>query len=580
MKRIFTKIFVAYLSIIIVLTLPILYFSFNTISENYQRNLIQSQINISHTIDIDIQPLLLSNDFTKLDSVIKDLGAQINSRITIIDINGKVIADSKANPNSMDNHADRPEVVKALQSGIGTSVRHSYTINQDMMYVATPLKVNNTLFGVTRLSIFMEDYARLIDSLEYKILQIVIIVAVISCLLALFLSRTLTRPIILLAKASKDVANGNFSIRTNIKTNDELKSLGDSFNNMIERLESLFNQTNSQKDELNKIISSIQEGLVVINNSGLITLCNDSFKNITGYDALIGKHYWEIIRDNQANKTIKKMIESETNITSEIELKNDFYICSANHINDKSELVLIFYNISELKKLENIKRDFVVNVSHELRTPLTVIKGYIETIEDDIDEKNQKYISIIKNHTNRLINIVQDLLTVSQLEEINVKLDISEIDVKLLFDSLRNTFDQKLKNKNIELLIDYNNNINGFKADAFKLEQMFINLIDNAIKYTEKGSIKVTATPESDHVKFVVSDTGIGIPIKDQDRIFERFYTVDKSRSRQLAGTGLGLSIVKHIVNLHRGKISLESEIEIGSKFTVLLPYSSTINGY
>ncbi len=579
MKRIFTKIFFGYLLIIIVLILPILYFSFNTISENYQRNLIQSQINISHTIDIDIQPLLLSRDLVKLDSVVKDLGGNINSRITIIDINGKVIADSKANPTSMDNHADRPEVVKALQSGLGTSVRHSYTINQDMMYVATPLKVNNALFGVTRLSILMEDYTSLINSLEYKILQIVLIVAVISCLLALFLSRTLTKPIIILAKASKDVANGNFTIRTNVKTNDELESLGDSFNNMIERLESLFNQTNSQKDELNKIISSIQEGLVVIDNNGLIILSNDSFKLITGYEALIGKHYWEVIRDNQANKTIKKMIESEINITAEIELKNDFFICSANHINDKSELVLIFNNISELKKLEYIKRDFVVNVSHELRTPLTVIKGYIETIEDDIEEKNKKYISIIKNHTNRLINIVQDLLTVSQLEDINVKLDISDIDLNSLFENLNNTFEQKLKTKNITLSIDYNNNIHGFMADAFKLEQMFINLIDNAIKYTEKGSIQISASPESDHIKFVISDTGIGIPIKDQDRIFERFYTVDKSRSRQLAGTGLGLSIVKHIVNLHRGKIFLESESDKGSRFTVLLPYSSTLNG-
>jgi two-component system phosphate regulon sensor histidine kinase PhoR len=355
----------------------------------------------------------------------------------------------------MDNHADRPEVVKALQSGLGTSVRHSYTINQDMMYVATPLRVNNALFGVTRLSIFMEDYSNLIDSLEYKILEIVLFVGVISCLLAFFLSRTLTKPIIILAKASKDVANGNFTIRTNVKTNDELELLGESFNNMIERLESLFNQTNSQKDELNKIISSIQEGLVVIDNNGLIILSNDSFKLITGYEVLIGKHYWEVIRDNQANKTIKKMIESDINITAEIELKNDFFICSANHINDKSELVLIFNNISELKKLEYIKRDFVVNVSHELRTPLTVIKGYIETIEDDIDEKNKKFISIIKNHTNRLINIVQDLLTVSQLEDINVKLDISDIDLDSFFVNLNNTFEQKLKTKNITLSIDY-----------------------------------------------------------------------------------------------------------------------------
>ena len=572
MKRIFTKIFISYISVIILITIPIIYYSFNTIKDNYQKNLIQSQINLSHATLETVNPLIESHDYKKLDSVIKNLGNQIKSRITIIDKNGRVIADSKANPFKMDNHSDRPEVVQAIKSGIGTAIRHSYTINQDMIYVASQIKLNESIFGVIRLSIYMEDFSMLISNLEFQILQIILIAGCIILVLAFIFARSITKPITQMANTMTQVSSGDLTVRTDIHTNDELGVLSDGFNDMISKIELLFNQTKSQKDELDMIISSIQEGLVVIDKNGKISLCNDSFNRITGYSNVIDKYYWEVIRDSGSDKILKRMLGSELGLTEEIELKNEYYICSSNKINNDFEHVLIFYNITELKKLENIKKDFVVNVSHELRTPLTVIKGYIETIEDDVEEKHKKYISIIKNHTNRLINIVQDLLTISQIEENNIKLEIQDIDLNSLFSSFQSTFEQKLEQKGMQLNCEIDPAIINFKGDAFKLEQMFINLIDNAIKYSDKGLIRISAHQEADHIRFEVIDTGVGIPKQDQDRVFERFYTVDKSRSRQLAGTGLGLSIVKHIVSLHKGKISLESEIDKGSKFTILIP--------
>jgi two-component system phosphate regulon sensor histidine kinase PhoR len=389
---------------------------------------------------------------------------------------------------------------------------------------------------------------------------------------ALIFAGNITRPIKDLVLVSKAVANGDFYVKATARTNDELKLLADSFNNMIEKIRFLFQQTNRQKEELNNIISSIQEGLVVIDNEGRILLTNQSFSNIVNNDLSVGKFYWEIIRDVNISKLVKKLQSSEKNLNAEIHLKDDFFICSANHINDRKEFVLIFYNISHLKKLENIKKEFVVNVSHELRTPLTVIKGYIETIEEDIDEKNSKYIKIIKNHTDRLINIVQDLLTVSKLEDANITLDISEIKLKPFFDNLSVTFEQRLKNKNLYLNINLEDQNITLKADEYKLEQLFINLIENAIKYSEQGGITITAKPDNTDIRFEVSDTGIGIPESDISRVFERFYTVDKSRSRISAGTGLGLSIAKHIVNLHLGKILVESKIGIGSKFVITIP--------
>jgi two-component system phosphate regulon sensor histidine kinase PhoR len=572
MKKIFRKIFIAYLVVIAILTTTILYFSFSIIKENYQNNLIETLTNINNPVDRAISPLLLESRFIELDSLVKVMGNDIKARITIIDNDGKVLADSKENPLIMQNHADRPEVIKAMKNGKGSSIRHSSTVNKDMLYVAIPIKFNNKLLGVSRLSIYMDDFDELISSLRDRILQIVFVVVIISLIIALIFAGNISRPINDLVLVSKAVANGDFNVKANARTNDELKLLADSFNNMIEKIRNLFQQTKRQSEELKNIISSIQEGLVVIDNEGKILLTNQSFNNIVNNDLSIDKFYWEIIRDVNISKLVKKLQSSDKNHNAEIHIKDDYFICSANHINDRKEFVLIFYNISHLKKLENIKKEFVVNVSHELKTPLTVIKGYIETIEEDIDEKNGKYIRIIKNHTERLINIVHDLLTVSKLEDANIQLDITEFKLKPFFENLSDTFEQRLKNKNLYLNINLSDENTIVNADEFKLEQLFINLIENAIKYSEKGGITITAKAENSDLRFEVIDTGIGIPESDIRRVFERFYTVDKSRSRNSAGTGLGLSIAKHIVNLHKGKISVESKYGAGSKFMITIP--------
>jgi two-component system, OmpR family, phosphate regulon sensor histidine kinase PhoR len=596
MRKVFTKIFIGYLSIIVILTVFFLVFSFRLIRESYQKSLIQDLIALNHPISLEVTPLLIANKISTLDSIVKTLGIDINERITIINPSGTVLADSKADPSKMENHSDRPEVIKAFSEGKGSSVRHSYTINKDMLYVALPIKDGDNIIGISRISMFMTDVDNLINSLRVKILEVILILVLLSLIFAYFFSKNLTKPIKQLVEVSRAVARGDFDQKVTVKNNDELKFLGGSFNNMIDEIKSLFTQVNNQKIELNNIIASIQEGLVVLDQFGKIVLCNQSFEKMTGFninhtskgvvkgvnvaaieveemnEPLNGKFYWEIIRGTQIAKLVKRMRDNISNINIEVQIKDSYYLCSANHINSKKQIVLIFYNISDLKKLENIKRDFVVNVSHELRTPLTVIKGYIETLEEEIPDSSHKHLEIMKNHTNRLINIVQDLMTVSQLEESNVKLILAEVDIKKLFDDLNNTFEQKIKEKNLYLVFNINEDIPKFQADDFKLEQMFINLIENAIRYTEYGGITVNAAKEGSNIKFEVIDTGIGIPENDIDRIFERFYTVDKSRSRQNAGTGLGLSIVKHIIMLHKGKISVESSLGNGSKFSVLLP--------
>jgi two-component system phosphate regulon sensor histidine kinase PhoR len=234
--------------------------------------------------------------------------------------------------------------------------------------------------------------------------------------------------------------------------------------------------------------------------------------------------------------------------------------------------MVIFHDITEIKNTEKIKKDFILNVSHELRTPLTAIKGFIESLGTEIDKKNLRYLDILKRNTERLINIVNDLLVLSELEDRETVLRLEDVDLNQLIEDIRKIFEQKLKEKKLNLKIQSADKHITVKADSFQLEQIFINLIDNAIKYTQKGGIVITVKQDKKYTTISIEDTGIGIPKENLTRIFERFYVVNKSRSRSLGGTGLGLSIVKHIVLLHNGKIDVESTLGKGTKFTISLP--------
>jgi two-component system phosphate regulon sensor histidine kinase PhoR len=285
-----------------------------------------------------------------------------------------------------------------------------------------------------------------------------------------------------------------------------------------------------------------------------------------------GKFYWEVLREPNFSDLIKKVQQEKRSRTEELSLDEKSYLCSATYLDSRGETVITLHDITEVKKVEKIKKDFIMNISHELRTPLTAIKGFVETLEEEVDRDKRHYLEIIKRHTDRLINIVKDLLILSELEEKETKLEVEEVDVAALVKDIMKIFEQKLKDKRLEVEVKVEEKIPSVKGDPFKLEQMFINLIDNAVKYTEKGKITIAVERKEDRIAIEVKDTGIGIPREHISRVFERFYVVDKSRSKRLGGTGLGLSIVKHIALLHGGEVAVESDPGKGTSFTVLLP--------
>jgi two-component system phosphate regulon sensor histidine kinase PhoR len=341
---------------------------------------------------------------------------------------------------------------------------------------------------------------------------------------------------------------------------------------MTDQIRTLFTQLSHQKEELNSIISSIQEGLLVFDKQGKITLSNESFKKITGGSDIKGKFYWEVVREPHFGELIKRVRAEKRNYVEEVVLHDKIFLCSTTFLGAREEIVVILYDITEMKSIEKIKKDFVVNVSHELRTPLTAIKGFVETLEEEIDEKNRHYVDIIRKHTDRLINIVKDLLTLSELEEKGTTLELEEVHLGNMMERIFKIFDPQMREKNLMRELKVENNLPLIKADSFKLEQAFVNLIDNAVKYTEQGKITLSLKQRDNQVMIEIEDAGIGIPDEHIPRIFERFYVVDKSRSKRLGGTGLGLSIVKHIVHLHNGTIDVKSTPNQGTTFSITLP--------
>jgi two-component system, OmpR family, phosphate regulon sensor histidine kinase PhoR len=572
MKYIFSKIFGGYLIAIILLTGSILIFTFQSLREHYLSSLEKELYSLNYALEPAITPLLLNKNYSTLDSLVKAQGKKTKTRVTIIATDGEVLADSEKDPKTMENHKYRPEVIAAGDAKNGKSLRYSTTVNESMLYVAVKLVNQNETLGYSRISFFIRDINLILDSLMDRILNIALIVIVISIFVIWIFSRSLTNPIKQLAEAARKVAEGDFDTKVYLKNKDELKNLADSFNYMTEQIKSLFDQISLQKEVLDGIISSIKDGFLVLNFEGKILLNNAGFSHIVKNDENEGKYYWEVLEDPHFSKFVKSIQIEKTSIVRQVEIGNSVFLCSANYLEAQQEILIIMYDITKVKQLETIKKDFVMNVSHELRTPLTAIKGFIETILDSIGGKNKKYLKIINRHTDRLINIVNDLLLLSKLEDTASKLIPKKVKLNKLVGYVLTIFTQKLTDNNLTVEFKIDDDFPQIEADPFKLEQLFVNLIDNAIRFTENGKITIAIEEVADKVKIIFSDTGFGIPKDQLPRIFERFYTVDKSRSRKLGGTGLGLAIVKHIVGLHNGEITVDSEPGKGTTFIILIP--------
>jgi two-component system phosphate regulon sensor histidine kinase PhoR len=510
-------------------------------------------------------------------------------RITVIDKSGNVLGDSSSNPVEMENHLKRPEVQDAISKGIGQSTRYSNTINKEMVYVAVPLRDSEgRIEGIVRTSLPTSSIRDAFLPIKNKIIYTGFILIIVAIALSYISSKSFSNSLSRIIGLSEEIAKGNFKVNMPAKDRKgELAKVSFALNKMAEKLDELFQRVAFEKGQLQAVLSSMNEGVMLLSTKGKIMLVNDALSEMFELKGNpIDRQYWEVLRNKDINELIENVFRSNKNSKKEISI---FYPRERNYLVNvrtldypEKVLILVVFDITDFKSLEKIKADFIANVSHELRTPLTAIKGYTETLEEEAYENREdqrQFLGIIKRHTDRLINIVSDLLVLSEIESKESlslemsKSDFEDVDINEVVKSSYESLRRKISEKNLQVEINVMEDIPGIKGNRFLLEQMLINLIDNAVKYTpERGRVTISAYSEDSNINLEISDTGIGIPKENLNRIFERFYRVDNTRSRKLGGTGLGLSIVKHIAIIHNGKIDVKSEVGKGSRFLITLP--------
>lgn len=516
------------------------------------------------------------------------IGVSLRFRVTIITPDGIVIGDSSVasdNLKKLDNHGRRPEIQDALRKGFGQSKRFSATLKKEMLYMAVPLGKKRPI-GFLRLSIPV-SYLEMTESRVAGDAGVATIFAIFAALLAsLAVSLMISRPLLEMSAAARQIASGNFSKKALVNTKDEVGDLARALNEMSDQISAKVGSISYEKAKLETVLESMFEGIMLTDEKGEIQLTNPSLGKLFFIDSSPeGRRPIEVIRNNVVQEIVDKILhEGRPLITVEVmtsipEEKTIMINGVPIMRNGSVEgAVLVFHDVTELRRLEEIRKDFVANVSHELRTPISSIKGYAETILDgkvDDIETIREFAGIIYQDSNRLANLINDILDLSKLESGKVEMEVASLDVAPVVSRCLSVLDRQAKAKALSIAVDIPKDLPKVMADEKRLAQIFLNLLDNAVKYTpDGGSIKISAHPLKGFNQIDISDTGIGILEKDIPRIFERFYRVDKGRSRELGGTGLGLSIVKHIVQSHNGRIWVQSTPGKGSTFSFTIPQS------
>ena len=524
-----------------------------------------------------------------VDGLCKTLGQERHTRITVILPNGRVIGDSLEDPKKMANHSDRPEIIEALAGRVGKAKRPSPTIGKDMVYVAVPLMDKTGIVGVVRISSFLKSVYQVVLGISYRIFLAGLILAVIGGLLTLVLTRKVIRPLENLKKGAEAFARGQLGHYLAPTGSEEIAGISEAMNKMALQLEERINQITAQQNQQEAILSSMLEGVIAVDSQGEIILLNQSAERMLGISQrqAQGKGIEEMIRNPGLQNLVQKTFLAQKPLKAELAFgygEDKFIQAQSVIILDERKnclgVVITLNDITQLKRLENMRKEFVGDVSHELKTPITAIKGFVETLQDGTikdPQSAERFLSIIKANAERLNAIIEDLLLLSRIEQEEEKGEfkdrkIERFKVQELFNSALEAVSEKANKKGmtIEMEIDDEPDV---KVNNQLMAQAIINLLDNAIKYSELGKkIKLKARREGKQVLIIVEDQGWGIGSEHLPRIFERFYRVDKSRSRELGGTGLGLAIVKHIVQAHQGSVSVESEPGKGSKFFIYLP--------
>lgn len=552
---------------------------------------LEKQVTQSLTHELDLVVLISDTTHWQPDTAqqfVESLRLNQEQRLTIIDADGVVLADNYELSSRMDNHLMRPEIQEAMavattdREHYGVAVRYSETIKQQAVYVAQVIEKDGRIYYL-RLSkpiIYIKEFNR---AVSVSAMVAVGVVAIVVALLGVALAKWLTEPIKRLNQDVLRIAEGAYNQSVYTAQTDEIGQLGMSFNQMRQSLVDAMSNLETRNAELKAILNSMASGVIAVNKYRRLILINQMARDILYIPEDhfgINDSMYRIIKSDEMIEMINASIDTGAKTTKELyhaHVEKTLRVSIHPIRTEDGDIhgsMIVVEDITQIKRLENMRSEFVSNVSHELKTPLTSILGFVDTLKSGAladKEKATRFLDIISSESERLNRLINDILLLSEIESANKEPEAAQVNLRDVMDEVVHMLQMRIEGKPVNLTFNCDPKLNMI-INRDRIKQLMINLTDNAIKYTEKGSVTLTAVREDNSVVLVVADTGIGISDVHKARLFERFYRVDKARSRKVGGTGLGLSIVKHIVNQYRGEIFVESEVGKGTRFTVRLP--------
>ncbi|BBO68440.1 PAS domain-containing sensor histidine kinase [Desulfosarcina alkanivorans] len=585
-KKLIYQLFPSYLVITLVSLFAVSWYALS-FSRQFYLERTQVDLEVSgRLLEKQVTALLSPLDEHAVDALCKAAAAQTITRVTVILPDGRVVGDSEEIPANMDNHRDRDEIRDAYQGETGVSIRHSDTISRNMMYVAIPLYANEALVGVLRTSLSVSAIDDRIGGIRWRIAAGALLVALLASGISWFVSRRITQPLEKMRISARRFADGDLSHRMALSDIREFSGLAETMNQMAAQLQQRMDEINRQRGKTEAVLSSMREGVIATDMDQQVISINQTAASMFSIpmETVFGRSILEVIRNHEFQEFLNRSLNTGESVESDILYHHDgeriFNVqCTPLMDSQKQRMggLLVISDVTQLRRLENMRRDFAASVSHEIKTPLTAIKGFVETLCTgalDDREETRRFLTIIDKHVNRLATIIEDLMQLSRIErddEIQ-QIGLERCRIADVLDTAIGLCADGIAEKGIHVQLSCAASLSGC-FDATLLEQAAVNLLDNAVKYSpEKSTIRIEALTVGDEIRIQFKDEGMGIAKKHLPRLFERFYRVDKARSRKLGGTGLGLAIVKHIAQAHGGSITVESELEKGSTFCLHLP--------